>query len=226
MFCQLLVKKYSQGTADGPVVNPGEVECVTFSDSVVRVCPIDAEQPLGSLFFELISLVHLQFELAHRGVFLRGGLTVGDVYVDKSTVFGPAMVRAYELESSFAIYPRIVVDPVVFKEYFSQVAMQGHPHDANVDFEYIDNLLECAEDQIYFVDYLRQGKGEMDHPEEFQSYLKDHRERIASSLSEFSTLNRAKQKYLWLANYHNQVANAEYPLSDELQVQIADYYVT
>ena len=40
----------------------------------------------------------------------RGGVAIGDIYHDDEAVFGPGLVRAYDIESNVAKFPRIVVD--------------------------------------------------------------------------------------------------------------------
>lgn len=41
---------------------------------------------------------------------MRGAVTVGAIHHDQHIVFGPALNRAYELESKVAFYPRILID--------------------------------------------------------------------------------------------------------------------
>lgn len=41
---------------------------------------------------------------------IRGGITIGDFYIDDTIVWGAALVRAYELEDKIAFYPRVVLD--------------------------------------------------------------------------------------------------------------------
>lgn len=47
------------------------------------------------------------------GWLVRGGITIGDFYIDDTIVWGPALLRAYELEDKLAIYPRIILDETV-----------------------------------------------------------------------------------------------------------------
>ena len=77
----------------------GLARTIAFFDSIVRVCPIDGHDPSGSFFHELLGLVHIQGELAHRGLFIRGGMTVEDVHFSGTTIFDSRLVRAYEMES-------------------------------------------------------------------------------------------------------------------------------
>src|ERR1019366_8200325 len=97
-----------------------EISSLSFSDSTVRAVPIESGSkptPLanGILYYELMTLILAQSYLSCRhGRFLRGALTIGDIYLRGATVFGPALVHAYKLESECAVYPRIIIDPIVF----------------------------------------------------------------------------------------------------------------
>ena len=73
-------------------------KAIAFSDSIVRVRYYDAEYNEGSLFHELISLVHMQAELANGGVFVRGGLSIGGIFFEKNEIFGPALICAYDFK--------------------------------------------------------------------------------------------------------------------------------
>jgi hypothetical protein len=50
------------------------------------------------------------------GWLVRGGITIGELFIDNLMVWGSALLRAYELESHIAIYPRIVIDQFVLPE--------------------------------------------------------------------------------------------------------------
>jgi hypothetical protein len=81
----------------------------SFSDNVVISVPFNREAVQE--FVETIS--RIQVGLAMWGFFIRGAVTIGDVFHDAASVFGPALNRAYELESKVAIYPRVLFDPKV-----------------------------------------------------------------------------------------------------------------
>jgi hypothetical protein len=82
---------------------------VVFSDSVVHTTQFDARGLIGMMF----ELNRLTLSLLQNGFFVRGGLVVGDIFVDRNIVFGPGLIEAYELESSHAVYPRILVSDSV-----------------------------------------------------------------------------------------------------------------
>ncbi|WP_426205158.1 hypothetical protein [Pseudomonas sp. TWP3-1] len=55
----------------------------------------------------------IALELLNAGYIVRGGITFGDVFFDDMSFFGPAVDRAYELESKKAVTPRILIDPAI-----------------------------------------------------------------------------------------------------------------
>lgn len=54
--------------------------------------------------------VFTQMLLSQYSLLLRGGIAVGKLYHDSEVVYGPGLVKAYELENKISIYPRIVID--------------------------------------------------------------------------------------------------------------------
>jgi hypothetical protein len=78
-----------------------------FSDSIFLSTPPGHED-----FLYLCCIVSgLASHFLDLGHPLRGGIACGLVYHEDDIVVGPALVRAYELESKTAIHPRIIFDP-------------------------------------------------------------------------------------------------------------------
>lgn len=92
--------------ANAASVGDGGARLTTFSDNVVFSKPF-AE---GDVQWLLQSLATTQLGLAVQGFWMRGAVTVGLLYHDEHIVFGPALNRAYLLESKMARYPRILLD--------------------------------------------------------------------------------------------------------------------
>jgi len=44
------------------------------------------------------------------GWLVRGGISIGELFIDETMVWGEALLKAYDLESNAAIYPRILLD--------------------------------------------------------------------------------------------------------------------
>jgi len=82
----------------------------TFSDNIVVSLPVNQV----NVVHLLTTLGAFQFASAGGGFLVRGGVTVGKIHHDELSVFGPALNRAYEIESRIAVFPRIVVDENVF----------------------------------------------------------------------------------------------------------------
>lgn len=79
----------------------------TFSDNIAVSIPYSSEF-LGSM---VNAMARVQLGLALAGFLVRGAISIGDLVHTQSAVFGPALVRAYELESQRAVYPRVLLDP-------------------------------------------------------------------------------------------------------------------
>ena len=96
--------------SDTGVQNRGFKTCITtFSDNVVISEPVEGP----NFHLLLFRLGYMQVLASWSGLLIRGAITIGDIVHDESIVFGPALNRAYELESQQAIYPRIILDPDV-----------------------------------------------------------------------------------------------------------------
>lgn len=181
--------------------------CVFFSDSVVRIRPLDSEHRDGSLFYEILDLLHAQWSLANQGVFIRGGLTIGEVHQDSDMLFGPALIQAYNLETSCAKYPRIVIDPAVFRAFRNDHDLRAGHHNLSQDIAFINKLIRQGDDGLYAIDYLGAIRGEMDFPEAFPDYLAEVKKQIVSQAGAAAGKHSILQKYLWMAKYLNEVSS-------------------
>ncbi|WP_372400212.1 hypothetical protein ABMY26_31845 [Azospirillum sp. HJ39] len=83
------------------------VECSAFSDSIVLSMP-------ASFGWRICGIGGLCRDLLQLGFLTRGAVTVGKLHHRNGMVFGPALVRAVELEKT-AVFPRIVVDAEISK---------------------------------------------------------------------------------------------------------------
>lgn len=185
-----------------------EAEAYHFSDTVVRVTPLDSDNgahAVGLLFHEVLDLVHIQMELVKHAVWVRGGVTVGKVRFTERQVFGPGLVRAHQLESELAQFPRIVLDPSLLAALGTDVRLRKDTHSADEERRHMRNLLRRDADGLWFVDYLRAGESEVDEPEFFELMLKGHRAAISAQIAKHPKLDRVGQKLAWMAQYHNNV---------------------
>jgi hypothetical protein len=94
------------------ISTPHDIRVSSFSDNIVMSQAID--DPMKMMFF-IQQLGPFVAATVMGGFLLRGGITIGDIYHDDEVVFGPALNRAYYLESKVADYPRIILDQAAFK---------------------------------------------------------------------------------------------------------------
>jgi len=173
----------------------------SFSDLVVRCTTLGDHPPWFILLMaELHYLAAGQSSLASEGVLVRGGISMGELFMnpEKTTVFGPAFVRSYKLESQQAIYPRILVDrEVVFEAEKAAV------------WALLDGIVRQAEDGAYFLDYLYGTLTTKWDPPMSQDVMRSligrHRRTIDAAIGDKIQAKDEsfKQKYRWLALYHN-----------------------
>lgn len=185
------------------------IEVISFSDSIVRIRKIETKEnqkyPKGLLFQELISLVHAQSELIDFDIIIRGGVSVGDIYMSGGRVFGPGLIQAYELESKYALYPRIIIDPRLIQEHKTGKFLKAKWHSVEDELVIFGRLLRQGDDGMWFIDYVAAFEGELDEHEMYPIFLRRHREVILAGAQNHSQLNSILSKFVWMANYHNQI---------------------
>jgi len=90
----------------------------TFSDCIVlslEAEATDVEDAANILVTATVKM--LQDTYLNQEVSLRGGISYGELYHKSDGVFGPAMIKAYELESQFADWPRVIFDKSVIAHF-------------------------------------------------------------------------------------------------------------
>lgn len=175
-----------------------------ISDAVVRTTTLENETNDGAMFWELWSLALVQIELISAGVLVRGGVSVGEVNVGLNgdgPIFGPAMIRAFRIESEEAIYPRIVVDDEAIEAALRIERNLDEPLDIPDEVRtQIRSLLATGEDGTLYIDYLR--AVQPDSTIDLNSVLISHKNLIESGLTEHAS-PRIRRKFQWLAHYHD-----------------------
>lgn len=86
-----------------------------FSDNIIIAKQLSQEDKANDVVTLLSCVSNFLCSAVGDGVgwLVRGGITIGDFYIDDTIVWGPALLRAYELEDKIAIYPRIILDEIV-----------------------------------------------------------------------------------------------------------------
>jgi nitroreductase len=185
---EILSKMLTHSTHDARLMRVTRRSLATFSDHVVRTVALDGldETEIGNAVeFELSQVQLAQANLAAHGVFLRGGITRGPIYIDDSFVFGAALVEAYELESKVAKYPRVLIAESL------QPVVLAHPH-----------LWMRSDDGLWSVNYLTAG----DDLTERLRFAERHAVILRAALLQGHRPD-VLEKYRWLAGMHNRVVD-------------------
>jgi len=161
--------------------DPFDTRITHFSDSLVISLP-EADSRPERLEFFLLGLISAT---AHSGLFVRGGITIGEIYHKEGMVFGPALNRAYELESKHAKYPRILLDENIYKGW-TEVQLSTSWR------KYRDNH--------YFYDFVRR----LQELPCNKKHLSPIKSSIESALVKYRNNRKILVKYCWLAKYFNE----------------------
>lgn len=113
------------GIFTGDSMKSEQVKVKIFSDNIIiaKETPM-SDEAIAINLNQMISLAaSFQFRAMLSGWPVRGGITIGELYIDDTFVWGEGLLRAYELESKIAVNPRIVIEPAVEGKYCSKIGL-------------------------------------------------------------------------------------------------------
>lgn len=95
----------------------GKFKHKQFSDNIYFSFDYQDESELDLAFFFVVSnSILYQRTMLSKGYYVRGGIAEGQNFVGENLIFSKALIKAYELESKWANYPRIIIDkPLIEK---------------------------------------------------------------------------------------------------------------
>jgi hypothetical protein len=124
------------------------VSATTFSDSVVLSYAV---RERSAVFYLLLDIAFAIIDLAIRGFLVRGAVTIGELVHTKKYLVGPTMVKAYEMESRAAKFPRVLLDPRLVE--IARQARADH-HEPEDEAAYVKLFMTKDRDGKHFVDYV------------------------------------------------------------------------
>jgi hypothetical protein len=162
-----------------------EIQFKIFSDNIIIAKRISEEKKkrLEDINCLLSCAAHFQ-ELAASdsvGWMLRGGITIGQLFIDEVMVWGEALVKAYFWEDKVAVYPRVILDSNVVSEI--------------IDDSILNEYMRKDFDDLIFLNYLNNCHfcGQM-----LMNGFELMKEEIGGRWDE-----RMQQKFSWHMNYIN-----------------------
>lgn len=162
-----------------------DIQFKIFSDNVIIAKKVsgEKEQSVKDIRSLLMCAGHFQELAASSSVdwMLRGGITIGQFFIDDVMVWGDALIKAYYLENKVAIYPRIVIDNSIVQEIEREEALL--------------EFLRKDFDNLYFLNFLNYchfcGK-----------FLKEGFEMMKKEV-DYKSDEKMYQKFCWHMNFVN-----------------------
>jgi hypothetical protein len=102
----------------------------TFSDNILISTKIN---PIGLGLITILGATICN-RLLHQGIFTRGAISKGNLIHTNAIALGAGLIKAYELERTAGIYPRILIDESIRKD-MDAVAQGGNPDLRRQDFD-------------------------------------------------------------------------------------------
>lgn len=156
-----------------------------FSDNIVIAKKLSKEntQREKDIKALLMCAGHFQ-ELAATDTvccMLRGGITIGELLIDETMVWGQALLDAYKIESTLANYPRIVITDSVAQEIMNYPKLKDYLRTDFDDCYFLNYLADC----YYVGEFLNAGFEQM---------------KEEANLSD----PKIKQKFIWHMKFLNE----------------------
>lgn len=164
-----------------------------FSDNIVMSEPFSER---GSFFYFVYAAYWAINEILNDGFLVRGAITIGELYHDQEVVFGPALNKAYNLESQLAIFPRVIIA----QEDFDLGLQNALYNDINEERAYLSPVLEKDVDGFWFVKFFTK-KHDFDDRDVYINLLFKLKSIIEKGLNNKNL--RIRAKYEWLKEKYN-----------------------
>lgn len=173
-----------------------------FSDSLVISAKSD-DIVASQLVLDLVAKLSLRLWQDHS-LLIRGGITIGKLlHQENGPMFGPAMNRAYHLESKKAVSPRVLIDKECLEHYQKAETFKTLASVINYDEEF------------HYVSLATAFRHTINHSTEAlagEKVLARHRQSLASTLDRLLKIEAAqsdeniRSKYTWLIQELNKTA--------------------
>ena len=188
----------------------GIAHTICFSDSIIIT--IKAEDKLNERLSALIAQISkIGSNLFLKNILIRGAISYGDLHLiaDKNICFGEALIKAYELESEKAIYPRIILSKSILNKLNYPVTKRNRmPYHQYI--ERLDDGLTGFSPIIFY--QVMQNAPDIISKDNLESDLSIIRKNIIKNLDESIEDSNYFAKHNWLKKYYNQltISNCEF----------------
>ncbi|MGR3064690.1 hypothetical protein ABMY28_22425 [Vibrio vulnificus] len=177
-------------------------EIKVFTDNIVVGYPISnfehtqGEGELGHIF-DVFS--EFQLGLAMEGFLVRGGIAVGQHYMDDEIVFGDALIEAVKQDKNGGA-PKVSLAPSAVTVLRRHLGFYANPSIAPQSYDLLQDI-----DGSVFINYLQNAFIAFPDGGVFFDVFAKHKETLTAGLSEYRGVPSVRAKYEWAARYHNSV---------------------
>jgi len=182
-----------------------------FSDSFIVAIPVQPGWRVGEaeLSVAVDAFAGLQFEMALRGFFGRGAVTLGNLHMGHQLIAGPALVEAVRLEKDKACgpcWPRLILS-----DHVMQLVRHHLTFCSARETIHWSPFLQSTDDKVWFVDYVEMRAL---YEEMGPVRLIEHAESIRKTMSQCEESHR--EKFCKLARYHDWVIGNRVHFDEEM----------
>ncbi|MEW6199130.1 MAG: hypothetical protein AB1601_10790 [Planctomycetota bacterium] len=194
----------------------GKIEITNFTIKMFSDCICTAAPPnYFGYMWTVLNLANIQKALLKHRILLRGAIALGRHYQSDAVIFSEALVRAYQLESHVAMYPRIILDaPLVSR--FVQCLPEGNAREVMMNIL----LLRDSDNQVFVNYHSLVNDSEINRTRERNLELE--RKLIVEGRVEHSDDFSIMTKLAWLERYHNFVCQRMASSRPDLLIGSAD----
>lgn len=188
----------------------------TFTDNIVICIPITKES-IEKFDLVLSHIIDYQKSLISSNYFVRGGISKGLLYMENDIIWGPALIKAVNLEKN-GMYPFIFISDEII-ELFSINNLQKSEQDELsvpiIEFNDKMHILDYLQSTIYY---------EEEQLKSLYAFLPNHKSLIEMNLKTSDDCN-VLGKYAMLAKYHDNFCN--YYLNDlpDMQAYLINKFI-
>ncbi len=165
-----------------------------FSDNICITAKNIGSNGEKTLIELLLVISELYYEFVQKGYFLRGGIDYG-LFIDKASIaLGNPLATAYKLESSLAVFPRIILS----KDFVRQLSYHVTEEDFEIDSILNSSLIKesCEIKYLNIFNHIFKVENKEGFFEKYNYYISEN--LLSNSQSENIFL-----KYKWLADEFN-----------------------
>jgi hypothetical protein len=177
-------------------------EIKIFTDNIVVGYPVpDLEESYGEGELGHIFDVFAEFQLglAMEGFLVRGGIALGQHYMDEEIVFGDALIQAVKEDSNGGA-PKVGLAKSAIEAVRHHLGFYGTQEFAPQNYD----LLEDVDGSI-FINYLQGAFIGFPDAGVFFEVFEKHKNTLIDGLNEYKGVPSVRAKYEWASRYHNSV---------------------